>query len=93
MWSFFPNSGRRRDFFRHLFYRELRLDSFRCELHFTPLNLPVALICFGLLSSDPASLSSFASPRDIVAGLLRPSSGFPDIFITLVGPQVCSSAL
>ena len=67
MWSFFPNSGRRRDFFRHLFYRELRLDSFRCELLFTPLNLPVALICFGLLSSDPASLSCFTSPLVVVA--------------------------
>ena len=64
---FFPNSGRRRDFSRHLFYSELRLDSFRCELLLAPLKLPVALTCLGLLSSDPATLSCFTSPLVVVA--------------------------
>ena len=76
-WTFFPNSGRRRDFSRHLFYSELRLDSFRCELLLAPLKLPVALTCLGLLSSDPATLSCFTSPLIFVAGPSPASSPSP----------------
>ena len=92
-WAFFPNSGRRRDFCLYFFYSEPRLNSSRCKHLLTPLNHPVALTRARLLSSDLPTVSSCASPLDIVAGPFQPFSDLPDLSSTLVDLQVCSSAL
>lgn len=68
-------------------------NSSRCKHPHTPLNHPVALTRARLLSSDLSTVSSCASPLDIVAGPFQPSSDLPDLSSALVDLLVCSSTL
>ena len=67
-----------------------RFDSFLSKHPLSSLNLPVTLTRAGLLSSEPSTVSHFASPLDFVAGQLRPRPSFSDFSSELLNSLVSS---
>ena len=82
MWSFFPNSVRRRHYRRHVLSIELYSNSFLWEHPWASLYSVSPLTRALRLRRSLSALSFFTLPLDIVAGLLRSRSS---LAVTSIG--------